>query len=297
MRRRRGPSCAGSRVALVIVARGSHAAQTPQAPGPLRPQAPSPASTRPAGRPQVPGLAQGLRALRGRRANGLPRRRGLRLRRLLPLRRGERRARGAAARRGARRLLRRLDHRHLVAARATAASFPGKPYVNRGIGGQTTAQMLLRFRADVLGSQAEGGRDPGRAPTTSPATPAPSRSTRSRTTSPPWPSWREAHGIRVVLASLLPVSDDKQDARPAADAHHGPPDRDAPRARTAGSRPTPRRTATSTSTTSRPWPTQGPAPARAQRRRPAPERPRLRGDGPARREGDRRGAAQAPPKR
>ena len=28
--------------------------------------------------------------------------------------------------------------------------FPGKPYVNRGIGGQTTAQMLLRFRADVI---------------------------------------------------------------------------------------------------------------------------------------------------
>ena len=28
--------------------------------------------------------------------------------------------------------------------------FPGRPFVNRGIGGQTTAQMLLRFRADVL---------------------------------------------------------------------------------------------------------------------------------------------------
>lgn len=28
--------------------------------------------------------------------------------------------------------------------------FPGKPYVNRGIGGQTTGQMLLRFRPDVL---------------------------------------------------------------------------------------------------------------------------------------------------
>ena len=28
--------------------------------------------------------------------------------------------------------------------------FPGKPYVNRGISGQTTAQMLLRFRQDVL---------------------------------------------------------------------------------------------------------------------------------------------------
>jgi len=29
-------------------------------------------------------------------------------------------------------------------------SFPGKPYVNRGIGGQTTPQMLLRFRPDVI---------------------------------------------------------------------------------------------------------------------------------------------------
>lgn len=28
--------------------------------------------------------------------------------------------------------------------------FTGKPYVNRGIGGQTTPQMLLRFRADVV---------------------------------------------------------------------------------------------------------------------------------------------------
>lgn len=29
-------------------------------------------------------------------------------------------------------------------------SFPGKPYVNRGISGQTTSQMLLRFRQDVI---------------------------------------------------------------------------------------------------------------------------------------------------
>jgi lysophospholipase L1-like esterase len=28
--------------------------------------------------------------------------------------------------------------------------FKGKPYVNRGIGGQTTPQMLVRFRADVV---------------------------------------------------------------------------------------------------------------------------------------------------
>jgi lysophospholipase L1-like esterase len=30
------------------------------------------------------------------------------------------------------------------------AQFPGKPYVNRGIGGQTTPQMLVRFRQDVI---------------------------------------------------------------------------------------------------------------------------------------------------
>jgi len=31
-----------------------------------------------------------------------------------------------------------------------AAFFPGKPYVNRGISGQTTPQMLVRFRQDVI---------------------------------------------------------------------------------------------------------------------------------------------------
>jgi len=29
-------------------------------------------------------------------------------------------------------------------------SFPGKPYINRGISGQTSPQMLLRFRQDVI---------------------------------------------------------------------------------------------------------------------------------------------------
>ena len=28
--------------------------------------------------------------------------------------------------------------------------FPGKPYLNRGISGQTTAQLLVRFRPDVI---------------------------------------------------------------------------------------------------------------------------------------------------
>src|SRR5437660_5377960 len=31
--------------------------------------------------------------------------------------------------------------------------FPGKPYINRGIGGQTTPQMLARFRQDVIDLQ------------------------------------------------------------------------------------------------------------------------------------------------
>ena len=31
-----------------------------------------------------------------------------------------------------------------------AEYFPGKPYINRGIGGQTTPQMLVRFRQDVV---------------------------------------------------------------------------------------------------------------------------------------------------
>jgi lysophospholipase L1-like esterase len=31
-----------------------------------------------------------------------------------------------------------------------AESFPGKPYINRGISGQTTPQMLVRFRQDVI---------------------------------------------------------------------------------------------------------------------------------------------------
>jgi lysophospholipase L1-like esterase len=34
--------------------------------------------------------------------------------------------------------------------KGSARFFPGKPYFNRGIGGQTTPQMLIRFRQDVI---------------------------------------------------------------------------------------------------------------------------------------------------
>ncbi len=89
--------------------------------------------------------------------------------------------------------------------------FPGKPYVNRGIGGQTTAQMLLRFRADVL------ELDPlavvilaGTNDIAGNAGPVTLDQVQDNLTS--MAELARAHGIKVVLASLLPVSDDKQDA-------------------------------------------------------------------------------------
>jgi lysophospholipase L1-like esterase/uncharacterized membrane protein YphA (DoxX/SURF4 family) len=88
--------------------------------------------------------------------------------------------------------------------------FPGKPYVNRGIGGQTTSQMLLRFRPDVIELRPDvvvilaGTNDI--AGNSGPVT--------LDTVQDNLASMAElakAHRIRVVLASLLPVSDDKKD--------------------------------------------------------------------------------------
>jgi lysophospholipase L1-like esterase len=89
--------------------------------------------------------------------------------------------------------------------------FPGKPYVNRGIGGQTTAQMLLRFRADVLELDPQvvvilaGTNDI--AGNAGPATPDQVQDNLASMA-----ELARAHGVQVVLASLLPVSDDKKDA-------------------------------------------------------------------------------------
>ena len=60
----------------------------------------------------------------------------------------------ANSQRGPCRLHGRLHHRHLEARQV----FPGKPYVNRGIGGQTTPQMLIRFRPDVIDLDTQGRR-------------------------------------------------------------------------------------------------------------------------------------------
>ena len=89
--------------------------------------------------------------------------------------------------------------------------FPGKPYVNRGIGGQTTSQMLVRFRADVLALDPDvvvilaGTNDV--AGNSGPIAP---ESIENNLAS--MAELGKAHGVRVVLASILPVADDKRDA-------------------------------------------------------------------------------------
>lgn len=89
--------------------------------------------------------------------------------------------------------------------------FPGRPYVNRGIGGQTTSQMLLRFRADVIGARPRvvvilaGTNDiAGNAGQVALETVQGNLATMAELA--------RQHGIRVVLASVLPIADDKKDA-------------------------------------------------------------------------------------
>ena len=89
--------------------------------------------------------------------------------------------------------------------------FPGKPYVNRGIGGQTTSQMLVRFRADVLALDPDvvvilaGTNDV--AGNSGPIAPEAIENNLASMA-----ELAKAHGVRVVLASILPVADDKRDA-------------------------------------------------------------------------------------
>jgi lysophospholipase L1-like esterase len=84
--------------------------------------------------------------------------------------------------------------------------FPGKPYVNRGIGGQTTPQMLLRFRADVIELKPKvvvilaGTNDI--AGNTGPMTLAQTEANLATMS-----ELAHAHGIRVVLSSVMPVND------------------------------------------------------------------------------------------
>ena len=85
------------------------------------------------------------------------------------------------------------------------AFFPGKPYIGRGISGQTTPQMLLRFREDVIAIQPKvvvilaGTNDI--AGNTGPIA---LEETQGNVAS--MAELARANGIRVVLSSVLPVS-------------------------------------------------------------------------------------------
>jgi lysophospholipase L1-like esterase len=83
--------------------------------------------------------------------------------------------------------------------------FPGKPYVGRGIGGQTTPQMLLRFRSDAIALHPSvvvilaGTNDI--AENTGPMT---LEETEGNLAS--MAELARANGILVVLSSVMPIS-------------------------------------------------------------------------------------------
>jgi acyl-CoA thioesterase I len=83
-------------------------------------------------------------------------------------------------------------------------SFPGKPYLNRGIGGQTTPQMLVRFRQDVIDLQPKvvvilaGTNDIA-------GNSGPMRDQDIEANFASFAELARAHGIRVVYSSILPV--------------------------------------------------------------------------------------------
>jgi lysophospholipase L1-like esterase len=91
-------------------------------------------------------------------------------------------------------------------ARFFAQMFPGKPYIGRGISGQTTPQMVVRFRQDVVALKPAvvvilaGTNDI--AGNTGPSTLEMIEDNLMSMT-----ELAKANGIRVVLSSVLPVYD------------------------------------------------------------------------------------------
>lgn len=87
-----------------------------------------------------------------------------------------------------------------------AAMFPGKPYIGRGISGQTTPQMLVRFRQDVVALSPAvvvilaGTNDIA-------GNTGPSTLEMIEDNIASMAEIAQANGIRVVLSSVLPVFD------------------------------------------------------------------------------------------
>src|SRR6185369_441089 len=103
--------------------------------------------------------------------------------------------------------------------------FPGKPYINRGISGQTTPQMLIRFRRDVIELKPKvvvilaGTNDiaGNTGPTTLEAIEDNLKSMAELAT---------ANRIRVVLASVMPDSDyEVRDGKPLTQTVRRPPEK------------------------------------------------------------------------
>jgi lysophospholipase L1-like esterase len=87
-----------------------------------------------------------------------------------------------------------------------ATFFPGKPYLNRGVAGQTTPQMLVRFRQDVIALKPRvvvilGGTND----LTGVLGPGTEGTIGDSITS--MTELAKANGIHVVLASVTPVCD------------------------------------------------------------------------------------------
>ena len=84
-------------------------------------------------------------------------------------------------------------------------SFPGKPYVNRGIGGQTTSQMVVRFRQDVIDLHPKvvvilaGTNDIA-------GNSGPTTNHDIESNLEDFAELAKLHNIHVVFASLLPVN-------------------------------------------------------------------------------------------
>jgi lysophospholipase L1-like esterase len=83
--------------------------------------------------------------------------------------------------------------------------FPGKPYIGRGISGQTTPQMLIRFRPDVIALKPKavvilaGTNDIA-------GNTGPMLDEEIEGNLATMAELAKAHGIRVVLASITPTS-------------------------------------------------------------------------------------------
>jgi lysophospholipase L1-like esterase len=90
--------------------------------------------------------------------------------------------------------------------------FPGQPYVNRGISGQTTPQMVLRFRPDVINLKPKvvvilaGTNDLS-------SYPGPNVVETTQQNLASMVDLAHANGINVVLATIMPISDYNKNAQ------------------------------------------------------------------------------------